>query len=79
MRWLGRFGRFWYGFFVGDDWRLAAGAVFAIATVDWFVRAGHPAVWWLLPPAVVMTLGASLRHATRRPKSADPPGGRSAG
>lgn len=31
MRWLAAFGRFWWDFVVGDDWRLAAGVLTALA------------------------------------------------
>lgn len=63
---LRRFGAFWFDFFVGDDWRLAVGAVLGLVVVDVSVRAGHETVWWLLPPVVIVTLVASLRHAVRQ-------------
>ncbi len=31
MRWLAGFGRFWWDFIVGDDWRIAAGVVTVLA------------------------------------------------
>jgi hypothetical protein len=31
MRFLRAFGRFWYDFIVGDDWRIAAGVVLVLA------------------------------------------------
>lgn len=31
MRWVGKFFQFWYDFVVGDDWRVAAGVVTALA------------------------------------------------
>jgi hypothetical protein len=30
MKWLGRFGRFWYDFVVGDDWTIAAAVVLVV-------------------------------------------------
>jgi hypothetical protein len=30
MRWLKAFGRFWFDFVVGEDWRIAAGVVVAL-------------------------------------------------
>jgi hypothetical protein len=58
------FGRFWYDFIVGDDWRLAIGAVVAITAV--YVAAHNDLnVWWLLPLAVAAFLSVSLAHATR--------------
>jgi len=65
MSWLRRFGAFWYDFLVGDDWRLLLGAVVGIVGVDALVRAGHGAVWWVLPSVVVVTLAISIRRARR--------------
>jgi hypothetical protein len=31
VRWLAGFGRFWWDFVVGDDWRIAAGVVAVLA------------------------------------------------
>jgi hypothetical protein len=58
------FGAFWWDFIVGDDWRIAAGVVLALAATAGLAAAGVPA-WWLLPLAVAALLGASLRRATR--------------
>jgi hypothetical protein len=64
MRFVTAFGRFWYDFIVGDDWKLAIGAVAAITIV--FVAAHNDVnAWWLLPLAVPALLGVSLLHATR--------------
>jgi hypothetical protein len=54
-----RFASFWWSFFVGDDWRLAAGAFAALGVT---VLLG---VWWLVPIAVALLLTSSLRRATR--------------
>ena len=62
MRRLRAFAFFWYDFVVGDDWLLAAGVAVGILAVDLLQRARHD-WWWLLPIAVVATLGASLRRA----------------
>jgi hypothetical protein len=63
MTHLRTFGRFWYDFIVGDDWRDAAGAAIAIALT--FVAAHHGANWWwLLPLTVTAVLTISLRRAT---------------
>jgi hypothetical protein len=59
------FGRFWWDFLVGDDWRLAAGIVGALGLCALLVDQSVTA-WWLLPCAVVVLLGESLRRATRR-------------
>jgi hypothetical protein len=57
------FGRFWWDFIVGDDWRVAAGIAVALLLTWLLVRAGaNP--WWLLPLAVVLVLAGSLWWAT---------------
>jgi len=64
VRYLVAFLRFWYEFIVGDDWIIAAGVVGVIALTALIVDRGFTA-WWVLPPAVVALLAASLRRATR--------------
>jgi hypothetical protein len=59
------FGAFWWDFVVGDDWRLAAGVVLALAATAALSRTDVSS-WWLLPIAVAGLLGASLRRAVRR-------------
>jgi hypothetical protein len=54
---------FWYDFVVGDDWRVAAGVVIALAVTGALVRAGVGA-WWFMPPAVALLFGWSLHRAT---------------
>ena len=49
-------------FVVGDDWRLAAGAVAAIGGTAVLVAVGVNA-WWLAPAAVPIIIAASLRRA----------------
>jgi hypothetical protein len=61
---LRRFGRFWWDFIVGDDWRVAAGVVIALAVSAALADAGIPA-WWILPAAVAVVLYVSLRRETR--------------
>ena len=61
---LRRFGRFWWDFVVGDDWRVAAGVVLALAVSGVLAEAGIPA-WWILPAAVAAVLYLSLRRETR--------------
>jgi hypothetical protein len=58
---LRSFGRFWWNFVVGDDWRAAAGVVVAIGVTASLVEAGVDA-WWLLPAAVAAILWLSLRR-----------------
>jgi hypothetical protein len=59
---IAAFGRFWWDFVVGDDWRAAVGIVLAIGATA-IVAAAHIAAWWLLPLAVVAVLYLSLRRA----------------
>jgi hypothetical protein len=61
------FARFWYDFFVGDDWTVALGVVFALAVTYGLSRAGVPA-WWVTPVAIVMLLAFSVRRKARSPK-----------
>ena len=58
------FGRFWWDFVVGDDWRVSIQIVLAIAATAAIAAAGVSA-WWVLPPVVIGVLYASLRRATR--------------
>jgi hypothetical protein len=62
MNRLRAFGAFWYDFLVGDDWRVALGVVVSLAACAGLVQAGVDA-WWLLPVAVAVLLGLSLRRA----------------
>jgi hypothetical protein len=62
---LAAFGRFWWGFVVGDDWRAAAGVVVAIGATGALVGSGVDA-WWLMPVAVALILAASLRRELHR-------------
>ena len=64
MKHVVAFFRFWYEFIVGDDWRVAAGVVTAIALTA-LVANTDVAAWWLLPVAVVIVLLASLRRVAR--------------
>jgi hypothetical protein len=64
MRLLRAFGRFWWDFVVGDDWRAAAGVVIAIGATAALVAAGVDA-WWLMPVAVALVLFLTLRREVR--------------
>jgi hypothetical protein len=57
--------RFWYDFIVGDDWRVAAAVVTAIALTA-LLAGTDVAAWWFMPVAVAVVLFASLRRATQR-------------
>jgi len=65
MNRLLQFGKFWYDFIIGDDWRIAVGVVATITAV--FIAAHHGANWWwLLPLVVAVLLGVSITHEMRR-------------
>jgi hypothetical protein len=64
MSHIRRFGRFWWDFVVGDDWRAALGVVLAIAMTALLVALGVNA-WWFMPVAIALVLYASLRRAVR--------------
>ncbi|MBV8159642.1 MAG: hypothetical protein JO265_01850 [Acidimicrobiia bacterium] len=53
------FGRFWYDFVVGDDWRVAFGVAAALGVTALLADGGIP-TWWLLPLLVVAVLAASV-------------------
>jgi hypothetical protein len=61
---LAKFGRFWWEFIVGEDWRASAQIGLAIAATAVIAASGISA-WWVLPPAVILVLYASLRRAIR--------------
>jgi hypothetical protein len=61
---LRSFALYWWGFIVGDDSRIAAGVVLALAGTAAIATTSVPA-WWLLPIAVPALLAVSLWRATR--------------
>jgi hypothetical protein len=71
IAWLRRFGAFWYDFVVGDDWRVAAGVVVALALTYVLSTATSIPSWWVLPVSVVILLTLSLRR-TIQPKRPGP-------
>ncbi|GAA4018860.1 hypothetical protein GCM10022631_34990 [Deinococcus rubellus] len=56
--------RFWYDFVVGDDWRVAAAVVAALALTA--VLAGQGLAWIILPLVVLAFLGLSVWRVARR-------------
>jgi hypothetical protein len=64
MSYIVGFAQFWYRFIVGDDWRIAAGVVVAIAVTALIAGTGVP-VWWLMPAFVIALLAESVRRAAR--------------
>ena len=65
MTHLRTFGRFWYDFIIGDDWRVALGVTVAIALIFIVAHQGTN-WWWMLPLAVAALLGVSLNRASRQ-------------
>jgi hypothetical protein len=63
VKYLRAFGRFWWNFIVGDDWRVAAGVAVALGLTALLAHEGVNA-WWLLPAAVAVVLAESVRRAT---------------
>jgi hypothetical protein len=63
MKYVRAFGRFWWDFIVGDDWRVAAGVALALGATALLAHTGFNP-WWLLPIAVALVLADSLRRAS---------------
>ena len=59
MKYVRAFGRFWWNFIVGDDWRVAVGLAVALG-LTWLTHA-----WWLLPLAVALLLIGSVWREAR--------------
>jgi hypothetical protein len=59
-----RFGKFWWDFIVGDDWRVAVGVLLAFGVTAPLATTSVPA-WWVLPLAVAVVLWLSLLRAAR--------------
>jgi hypothetical protein len=64
MRYVVAFGRFWWNFIVGDDWRVAAGLAVAFAGT-WVLAHHRFSAWWLLPLAVALLLSGSVVRGAR--------------
>ena len=64
MTFLRNFALFWYDFIIGDDWTIAVAVVVTLILTTLLVRAGLD-VWWLLPLAVLVFLGASVWRAAQ--------------
>lgn len=59
------FAMFWYNFIVGDDWRVAAGVVVALAITIGLHTMHIAPVWWVVLAAVAILLPVSIRRAIR--------------
>jgi hypothetical protein len=67
MNRLAALGRFAWEFVVGDDWRIAAGVVVALALTALLAGTGL-AGWWVLPPVILALLSWSVWRAARPPR-----------
>lgn len=63
--WITGFGRFWYGFIIGDDWAAAAGVLVMLGAAYGLLLLHVPA-WWAGPVVITATLLITLRRAARR-------------
>jgi hypothetical protein len=69
MRFLRAFGRFWYDFIVGDDWRIAAGVVLVLAAGAALVATGAVSDDVLVPlvgAGIVGVVSLSIVEGARR-------------
>ena len=73
MRFLVGFGRFWYEFIVGDDWRIAAGVTLVLAVGAVVEAAGLGGAW--LPPALAVGFAVVFAAAADRRRPAVDDGG----
>ncbi|WP_405590710.1 hypothetical protein [Streptomyces sp. NBC_01190] len=64
MNRLRAFGRFWYDFVIGDDWRVALWVLLGLGATAG-LSAGGVNAWWLLPVTAAGALADSLRRAVR--------------
>jgi hypothetical protein len=64
MKYVTGFFRFWYDFIVGDDWRVAAAVIVALGVTALLVHTSF--AWVIVPLAVLVFLGVSLRRAAGR-------------
>ena len=62
-----RFALFWYHFFVGDDWTIAAGVVIALGATYAVSRTTALPAWWIVPATALVLLVLSVAR-TRPPE-----------
>jgi hypothetical protein len=69
------FGRFWYDFIVGDDWRVAVGVVIALAITAGVSYTTALPTWWIVLAALMILLPMSIHRVARgvqRPPASTP-------
>lgn len=59
------FGRFWYGFIIGDDWLAAAGVAVLIGGT-WGLLALGTVAWWFGPVVILATATLTVHRALQR-------------
>ena len=59
------FGRFWWSFVIGDDWRLALGGGCALG-VTGLLATTTISAWWVTPVIVIAVLVATLARSQPR-------------
>lgn len=62
--WVVGFGRFWYDFIIGDDWRIAAAVVGGLL-LTWALSVTPFPAWWLLPVVVISVTYLTLLDRAR--------------
>ena len=67
MKRVAAFGRFWWDFVVGDDWRIAAATIVGIGLAALLAR-NDIAAWWVLPAVVLGVLTLPFAAVLRRPR-----------
>jgi hypothetical protein len=76
MSWLWKavkaFGRFWYGFIIGDDWAGAAGVVVLIAGTWLLLDVVDVRAFWFGPVAIGATAVIVVARGLRRSVSRGP-------
>ena len=72
MRFLKAFGRFWYDFIIGDDWKIAVSVIIALASTLLLLKIGVPEQLVtvvggvLILTAFTISLAIDLRPKTKR-------------
>ncbi|MEI6406003.1 MAG: hypothetical protein WCO85_00595 [Actinomycetes bacterium] len=59
------FGKFWYDFIIGDDWRVAAGIVFTFVATH-YIHVHLQQSWTIIPICTALLLMMSVRTATTK-------------
>jgi hypothetical protein len=66
VRYVRSFLNFWYDFFIGDAWELAAGTVLILFLVAIMAKALDGVIWLLFPIGVFAVLTASVILYSRK-------------